>query len=125
MQPWLSSSFFSFVQGDIVWAQIEPNSPFWPAFVFEVNSLPTDIKKNLFPHSNSSIITKKKKIPIYLYGRNDYDLVSPKMLKEFSTYADEFSNQAISESLVALFEKGMQLARESTAKSVESRYCTP
>lgn len=84
-----SSNQSSFIIGDIVWAQTDEQFPFWPAYLLDPNNLPEELK-HTYQHSS------KKKIPVYFYGRNDYDIVSTSRMKDYQKNKDQMKSQHIS-----------------------------
>lgn len=121
-----------FCHGDIVWAQTDPQFPYWPAYVFDPDLLPSDIQSSLsvpkFSASNSGsqpnspeARARPKKVPVYFYGRNDYDLVLPTKMLDYVTHREQMRRQIMNSSLEATLKRGMKLADADLVKEPVAR----
>jgi hypothetical protein len=115
---------FRFVHGDIVWAQTDPHFPFWPAIVISFDRLPLDIQNNLSsmkPQRSGGTPKRKQKIPVYFYGRNDYDFVAVDGLRDFEINLLQYKSQAVDLALQPAFLIGLSLAEEEITRPIEQR----
>lgn len=92
---------------------MEAHFPYWPACVFDPARLPEDIQR--------SAIISKKKVPVFLYAKNDFDLVHPSQLHDFMAMRDEFCAQHVGEEVRGLFDKAVLLATTDCSKMVDDR----
>ncbi len=117
--PPSSNSSFRYTHGEIVFTQADPHFPLWPAIVVDYEKLPEDIQ-NTLPKS-SGTPKRKQKMPVYFYGRNDYDIVPVERLFDFQTHLEAYRQQEVDSSLQSAYLIGLSLAEEEVRRPVEER----
>ncbi|KAJ1409169.1 hypothetical protein B484DRAFT_403286 [Ochromonadaceae sp. CCMP2298] len=125
-----------FSTGDIVWAQTDVHFPFWPAYVIDPLHLPAELKAAHSMITSTSVgagvgcveevgvtatgavtgavtgvaegTVRRRKLPVYFYGRSDYDLVSPTSMRTYRPHRASLKGQDISGSLYVAFRRGIR-----------------
>jgi hypothetical protein len=89
--------------------------------------LPAEIRQPLFSSpfddSGEGVTSEalKRKIPVYYYGRNDFDLIRPKEIKPFAENMKLYRDQNISAEMLTMFELAILQAHDALTMSVEER----
>ena len=121
-----------FKHGDVVWAQTETFLPFWPAFVFlEHDKLPphlhgmvgTIIGHRRTPSGNVVSTSRRKKLCVYFYGKDDFDFVPESKLKDFSSHNELRYSQthALGQGAIVTFLRACHLAEDDLLKEPGQR----
>lgn len=109
-----------FAVGDVVWAQTDAQFPFWPAYVIDPSQLPEDLQQAY--HFTAARNGKSNKIPVYFYGRNDYDVVNPTRMRDYLRHRDALDKQKdITGSLYIVFRRGVRIANDHVLKDPSFR----
>jgi len=112
--PHLDSAFTA---GDLVWAQTDVQFAYWPALVIDPANLPDTLRDAYHFTSRGG---KTTKIPVYFYGKNDYDVVLPARMKDYDEHrkalADQDRPNGLSGGLYVMFKRAMRLANENLSK---------
>lgn len=116
-----------FHRGSVVWARSGSTFPFYPACIVPQDLLPADIRQPLFssPFDDAAegftSEALKRKLPVYYYGRNDFDLVRPAEIRDYLTHASELSKQYVREELQVTFKLAMDKAERALSMSADER----
>lgn len=116
-----------FHKGAVVWARCGGTFPFWPSCIIPNELLPAEIRQPLFSSpfddSGEGVTSEalKRKIPVYYYGRNDFDLIRPKEIKPFAENMKLYRDQNISAEMLTMFELAILQAHDALTMSVEER----
>eukprot|EP01039_Chlorochromonas_danica_P008530 gene8530-9403_t len=105
--------------GEVVWAQVEAEAAHWPALVFDPLLLPRDLLP--LPPSFGKRPAQRK-VPVFLYGREDFDLAPPAGLKPFADHLQALAAQAVDPEAQALFAKALEQASADALLPLEERY---
>ncbi len=111
-----------FTVGDLVWAQTDVQFAYWPALVIDPTNLPDTLRDAYHFTSRGG---KTTKIPVYFYGKNDYDVVLPARMKDYDEHrkalADQDRPNGLSGGLYVMFKRAMRLANENLSKDPTQR----
>jgi len=117
-----------FLHGDVVWAQTEQFLPFWPAMVITVlDSLPESLRKLVANGWTKASSGSRRKLCVYLYGKDHLDRVLPSCLRLF--HADNMPAMRFGQlpgissisGISSTFQRACSLAEADLARPVRLR----